>query len=79
MNWEMNPQNLVVEGKKQEENHGKKVEETHKWVWGPFLKKKSVCNSLVLKRTEETNCSGYMNCWVVFSNQVDKQGCREIE
>jgi hypothetical protein len=39
--------------KEKEENHGKRREETHEWVWGPFLKKKRMCNSLVLERTEK--------------------------
>jgi len=36
MNWEMDPQNLVVEGNKREKNHGKNVDDAHEWFWWPF-------------------------------------------
>jgi hypothetical protein len=62
-------------GKKSQE----KVEETHKWVWRPFMERKSMCISQVLKRTKKTNCFGCNKYWEMFSNQYDKRGYREIE
>jgi hypothetical protein len=67
------------EGKKRKENHGQKRGCKRNGSGDHFLKRESMCNSLVLKRTEKKFVSGYKNCWATFSNQADKQGCREDE
>jgi hypothetical protein len=44
------------------------------------LKRESMCNSLVLKGTEKQILFlGTRNCWACFSNQADKQSCRNME
>jgi hypothetical protein len=41
--------------------------------------RESMCNSLVLKRTEKQACSGCKKLLAAFSVQDDKRGCREDE
>jgi hypothetical protein len=75
----LDPQNIAEEGKRRKEIHGQKRGGKGNGSGDHFLRRESMCSSLVRKRIEKQVCSGCKNLMATVLDQTYKQGYREDE